>query len=114
MPTTSIAIVFPPRLCLALRYGAAALYAAVVGARQLAPLGDDNVRAVQTLALPAVLLGVEAVHRLARRHVVVVEAVDHQVAPHVVYLRVEGGGVRGRGDTLTPGHQVAVRALVDR
>src|ERR1700704_5643384 len=103
MPTTSVAIVSPPRRCLALLGGAAALNAAVVGARQLAPLGDDNVRAVKALALPAILLGVEAVHRLARRHVVVVEAVDHQVAPHVVDLRVEGGGVRGRGHTLAPG-----------
>src|SRR3954466_10013723 len=102
MPTTSIAIVSPPRLCRASLHGAAALYAAVVGARQLAPLGDDNVRAVQALALPAVLLGVEAVHRLARRHVVVVEAVDHQVAPHRVDFRVEGDGVRRRGDALAP------------
>src|SRR3954454_15985691 len=52
-----------------------ALDAAVVLARKSAPLGEDHVGPEQLLLIPAVLFGVEMLHRFARDHVLVVEFV---------------------------------------
>src|SRR5665213_1146424 len=65
---------------LGLRAGAL-LDAPVMLARELAPFGDHDVGAVEIFAVPAILLGIEPLHRLARDHVLVVELVDDHVLP---------------------------------
>src|SRR5579862_4810713 len=72
-------------------FGNSPLNTAVVFAGQLAPLRDHDVGPEQPLAMPAIFLRIEALHRLARRDVVVVEPADN-AAPLRFHVPVEGLG----------------------
>src|SRR5205814_1985993 len=86
----------------------------VMGARQLAPFCDDHIRSIQTLTLPAIFVGVEALHCLAGDHVIVVELLYYKVLPVPLDFLGELLRLRRRTNTSSPGHEVAVAVLVDR